>query len=224
MPMAQNLNGGVNRAPPPLSLSSLIHTYLCSRFAFQLYHRTNDIGKTFFFVADSESEANDWVSILKEECAKAPMEPETEEDLLATAAGDGPKVQGPDGEDMEDGEEPKTRKRGLTERIHENIHMDLGMREKIECEILFRLLISYFEIVKKNISDMIPKAISFLLIGKLKNKLTSHLINELDSEAKVKQMSAVSPEVIQKRVQLKKTLNLLSDSQKILQDLSHTSF
>ena len=65
------------------------------------------------------------------------------------------------------------------------------MREKIECEILFRLLISYFEIVKKNVSDMVPKSISFLLIDKLKVKLTSHLINELDSEAKIKQRSAV---------------------------------
>ncbi|GMI35661.1 hypothetical protein TeGR_g13031 [Tetraparma gracilis] len=192
------------------------------RFAFQLYHRTNDIGKTFFFTAESEQEANDWVAILKEECLKPPMEPETEEDLLATAATSGPKADGEGGEDDE--ELVETRKRGLTERIHETIHMDLGMREKIECEILFRLLISYFEIVKKNISDMIPKAVSFLLIDKLKTKLTSHLINELDSEAKVKQMSAVSPEIVQKRVQLKKTLNLLGDSQQILQELSHTTF
>ena len=98
------------------------------------------------------------------------------------------------------------------------------MREKIECEILFRLLISYFEIVKKNVSDMIPKAISYLLIDKLKVKLTSYLINELDSEAKIKQLSAVAPEIAEKRVKLKKTLGLLDDSMQILQDLSHTSF
>ena len=98
------------------------------------------------------------------------------------------------------------------------------MREKIECEILFRLLISYFEIVKKNVSDMIPKAVSYLLIDKLKVKLTSYLINELDSEAKIKQLSQVAPEVAQKRVQLKKTLTLLDDSMGILSDLSHTSF
>lgn len=188
------------------------------RYAFQLYHRTNDIGKTFFFTCESEQEANDWVAILKEECAKPPMEPETEEDLLASAANT-IKVEGADEE-----EEPNTRKRGLTERIHESIHSELGMREKIECEILFRLLISYFEIVKKNISDMIPKAVSYLLIDKLKVKLTSYLINELDSEAKIKQLSQVAPEVAQKRTQLKKTLNLLDDSMSILSDLSHTSF
>ena len=191
------------------------------RYAFQLYHRTNDIGKTFFFTCDSEQEANDWVSILKEECAKPPMEPETEEDLLASAA----LTHKPDGGgEGEEEEVPDTRKRGLTERIHESIHQELGMREKIECEILFRLLISYFEIVKKNVSDMIPKAISYLLIDKLKVKLTSYLINELDSEAKIKQLSAVAPEVAEKRVKLKKTLVLLDDSMQILQDLSHTSF
>ena len=89
---------------------------------------------------------------------------------------------------------------------------------------MFRLLISYFEIVKKNVSDMVPKSISFLLIDKLKVKLTSHLINELDSEAKIKQLSAVAPEVTEKRNQLKKTLTLLDDSMMILSDLSHTSF
>ncbi|GMH47258.1 hypothetical protein TrLO_g8668 [Triparma laevis f. longispina] len=191
------------------------------RYAFQLYHRTNDIGKTFFFTCESEQEANDWVGILKEECAKPPMEPETEEDLLASAAMGGRKGS-QDGQEEED--TPDTRKRGLTERIHESIHQELGMREKIECEILFRLLISYFEIVKKNVSDMLPKAISYLLIDKLKVKLTSYLINELDSEAKIKQLSAVAPEVAEKRVKLKKTLSLLDDSMQILQDLSHTSF
>ena len=189
------------------------------RYAFQLYHRTNDIGKTFFFTCESEQEANDWVALLKEECAKPPMEPETEEDLLASAANH---MGVSSSEDTEGA--PDTRKRGLTERIHESIHSELGMREKIECEILFRLLISYFEIVKKNVSDMIPKAVSYLLIDKLKVKLTSYLINELDSEAKIKQLSQVAPEVAQKRVQLKKTLTLLDDSMGILSDLSHTSF
>ena len=59
---------------------------------------------------------------------------------------------------------------------------------------------------------------------KLKVKLTSYLINELDSEAKIKQLSAVAPEIAEKRVKLKKTLGLLDDSMQILQDLSHTSF
>ena len=194
------------------------------RYAFQLYHPTNDIGRTFFFTCDSEQEANDWVAILKEECAKPPMEPETEEDLLATAAITNMKdPNAPRNDDEDEESKPSTRKRGLTERIHESIHQELGMREKIECEILFRLLISYFEIVKKNVSDMVPKAISFLLIDKLKVKLTSYLINELDSEAKIKQLSAVAPEVQQKRTTLKKTLTLLDDSMNILHELSHTS-
>jgi hypothetical protein len=188
------------------------------KYAFQLYHPEGAF-KTFFFTCESEAEANDWVTTLREECAKPPMEPETEEDLLASAAKGGAKnVAGGDGD-----EAVETRKRGLTERIHMSIHQELGMREKIECEILFRLLISYFEIVKKNVSDMVPKAISYLLIDQLKNKLTSHLISELDSEAKMKQLAAVPPEIIQKRATLKKTLVLLDDSMAILSDLSHTS-
>tara|TARA_B110000971_G_scaffold217571_1_gene254726 strand:+ start:474 stop:1067 length:594 start_codon:yes stop_codon:yes gene_type:complete len=76
------------------------------RFAFQLYHPTNAIGRTFFFTCDSEQEANDWVAILKEECAKPPMEPETEEDLLASASqmNVGSKNSGEDVEGGEGGE------------------------------------------------------------------------------------------------------------------------
>ena len=97
------------------------------------------------------------------------------------------------------------------------------MREKVECEILFRLLYSYFEIVKKNIADQVPKAISLKLINKVKEELCARLLQEIDSEDKVKQLSAVSDDVKQKFEKTKETLTLLHESQAILRDLSYST-
>jgi len=185
------------------------------RCSFQIYHPGGNLGKTFFFQLQDDVEANDWVQTLKDEAAK---EPEDEEDAA------GPQnllLGGTAGEGEEDFDQiPVTRQRGLMDRIHAAIHENLGMREKVECEILFRLLHSYFEIVKCNIADQVPKAISLKLINKVKEELCARLLQEIDSEDKVKQLSAVSDDVKEKFEKNKKTLTLLHDSSNILRDLS----
>jgi dynamin 1-like protein len=192
------------------------------RCSFQIYHPAGNIGKTFFFQLQNEVEANEWVQMLKEEAAKEPEE-EGEEgeggiaNLLGAASG------GEEGEDGFDAIPDGTRQRGLTMRIHAAIHENLGMREKVECEILFRLLHSYFEIVKKNIADQVPKAITLKMINKVKEELCARLLQEIDSEDKVKQLSSVSDEVKVKYEKTKGTLELLQDSQAILRDLSSSA-
>ncbi|GMI49084.1 hypothetical protein TrCOL_g3742 [Triparma columacea] len=185
------------------------------RCSFQIYHPAGNIGKTFFFQLQNEVEANEWVQCLKEEAAKQP-EVEGEEG----PEGAGGLLGGPAPTEDEIDQIPTTRQRGLTDRIHAAIHENLGMREKVECEILFRLLYSYFEIVKKNIADQVPKAISLKLINKVKEELCARLLMEIDSEDKVKQLSAVSDEVKDRFEKTKATLTLLHDSQAILRDLS----
>lgn len=185
------------------------------RCCFQIYHPGGNIGKTFFFQLQDDVEANDWVQCLKEEAAKEPMDEEDEEGGNLLLGGTSPEGEGEDFDQI-----PSGRQRGLTDRIHAAIHENLGMREKVECEILFRLLHSYFEIVKCNIADQVPKAISLKLINKVKEELCARLLQEIDSEDKVKQLSAVSDDVKAKFEKTKKTLTLLHDSSAILRDLS----
>jgi len=194
------------------------------RCSFQVYHPAGNIGKTFFFQLQNEVEANEWVQTLKDEALKEPEEEEEGGGGIANLLGAGGSVvENGEGEDGFDAVPDGTRQRGLTMRIHAAIHENLGMREKVECEILFRLLHSYFEIVKKNIADQVPKAITLLMINKVKEELCARLLQEIDSEDKIKQLSSVSDEVKVKYEKTKSTLELLHDSQAILRDLSSSS-
>jgi hypothetical protein len=191
------------------------------RCSFQIYHPAGNIGKTFFFQLQNEVEANEWVQCLKEEAAKTPEEEDEEGAGVANLLNVDATTE--EAEDGFDAVPSGGRSRGLTMRIHAAIHENLGMREKVECEILFRLLHSYFEIVKKNIADQVPKAITLKMINKVKEELCARLLQEIDSEEKVKQLSSVSDEVKSKYEKNKATLELLHDSQAILRDLSSSS-
>jgi hypothetical protein len=58
------------------------------------------------------------------------------------------------------------------------------------------------------------------LVTKDKEELCARLLQEIDSEEKVKQLSSLSDETKSKYENTKATLELLHDSQAILRDLS----
>lgn len=51
--------------------------------------------------------------------------------------------------------------------------------EKIECELISRLIISYFNIIKEMIEDQIPKAIMTLLVNHVKESISNRLVVKL---------------------------------------------
>ena len=58
-------------------------------------------------------------------------------------------------------------------------------REKIEMEIIKSLIESYFNIVRKNFIDMVPKTIMYFLVNHVKDELQNELVSELYREAEV---------------------------------------
>ncbi|CAF3703427.1 unnamed protein product [Rotaria sp. Silwood1] len=52
----------------------------------------------------------------------------------------------------------------------------LSAREKRDCEVIERLIRSYFLIVRKNIQDSVPKAIMHFLVNSVKDQLQSELV------------------------------------------------
>ncbi|CAF4405019.1 unnamed protein product [Rotaria sp. Silwood2] len=52
----------------------------------------------------------------------------------------------------------------------------LSSREKCDCEVIERLIRSYFLIVRKNIQDSVPKAIMHFLVNFVKDQLQSELV------------------------------------------------
>lgn len=73
------------------------------------------------------------------------------------------------------------------ERVAENIDhheeedeiLELSEREQLECELIRRLIVSYFGIVREIIQDQVPKAIMCLLVNYIKSNLQNRLVVKL---------------------------------------------
>lgn len=53
------------------------------------------------------------------------------------------------------------------------------LREQTETDMIKRLIVSYFNVVKKNVNDSIPKTIVTFLVNHCKNSCEKILVNNL---------------------------------------------
>lgn len=58
----------------------------------------------------------------------------------------------------------------------------LGERERMECELIRRLIISYFGIVRQTIQDQVPKAIMCMLVNRTRDSVQNRLVQKLYKE------------------------------------------
>lgn len=63
-------------------------------------------------------------------------------------------------------------------RVHDNPKL----REQTETDMIKRLIVSYFNVVKKNINDSIPKSIVTFLVNHCRNSCEKILVSNLYSE------------------------------------------
>lgn len=59
----------------------------------------------------------------------------------------------------------------------------LNEKEELECELIRRLIISYFNIVREMIQDQVPKAIMCLMVNHCKDTVQNRLVTELYKES-----------------------------------------
>ena len=59
-------------------------------------------------------------------------------------------------------------------------------KERIEMEIIKSLVDSYFDIVRKNFTDMVPKTIMYFLVNHVRDSLQNELVSELYREAEAR--------------------------------------
>lgn len=90
----------------------------------------------------------------------------------------------------------------------------LNEREVLETEVIKLLLNSYFAIVKRTLSDMVPKAIMFHLVQYSKDNMQSELLKEIYKQQN--DLLDESAEVVQRRKELTEMLEALRRAEKIV--------
>ncbi|CCK71646.1 dynamin-related GTPase DNM1 KNAG_0H02320 [Huiozyma naganishii CBS 8797] len=82
----------------------------------------------------------------------------------------------------------------------------LTEREQLECELIRRLIISYFDIVREMIEDQIPKAIMCLLVNHCKESIHNRLVAELYKEAMLDELLQEDETLAQERANCEQLL------------------
>ena len=86
----------------------------------------------------------------------------------------------------------------------------ISEKEKIEMEIIKTLVGSYFDIVRKNFTDMVPKTIMYFLVNHVRDSLQNELVSELYREAEVGTLLQEAEDIAARRqtcVEMKDLLN-----------------
>lgn len=92
----------------------------------------------------------------------------------------------------------------------------LGEREHVEMVIIKSLIKSYFEIVCKNVSDAVPKAIMAFLVNASREELQSELVRELYKEEQFDTLLQEAPRIKEERNSCEKVVKELQKAIKIL--------
>ncbi len=84
-------------------------------------------------------------------------------------------------------------------------------REQTETEMIKRLIVSYFNVVKKNINDSVPKTIVTFLVNHCRNSCEKILVSNLYKEEKYESLLHEEEAVIGEREKLQKEIGVLKE-------------
>jgi dynamin 1-like protein len=94
-----------------------------------------------------------------------------------------------------------------------------GEQETVEIAVTRLLLKSYYDIVRKNIQDLVPKAIMHFLVNHVKRELHSVFIRKLYRENLFEEMLQEKEEIAVKRKRCKEILRVLQQAAWTLEEL-----
>lgn len=93
-------------------------------------------------------------------------------------------------------------------------------REQMELLVIKRFIKSYFGIVKKNIADLVPKTIMFMLVNKSKQRLQQDLALALYKEDQFEKLLSEDPEIARKRKDAQDLLSILQKALSIINEVN----
>jgi hypothetical protein len=92
-------------------------------------------------------------------------------------------------------------------------------RERMETEVIRRLMRSYFDIIKKKIIDSIPKCITLFMVQKATGSMHDQLVGNLYKDEIVTQMLEESEETISRRNRCREVLKMMEQSMKAIDEV-----
>ncbi|CAG8387992.1 unnamed protein product [Penicillium salamii] len=99
---------------------------------------------------------------------------------------------------------------------HENTEPALTDREMLECELIQRLISSYFAIVRETIADQVPKAVMHLLVNHCKDVVQNRLVSELYKEDLFSELLYEDDGIKAEREKCEKLLETYKEAAKIV--------
>ncbi|KAF6005879.1 hypothetical protein HII12_005455 [Brettanomyces bruxellensis] len=110
----------------------------------------------------------------------------------------------------------------LYEEQMDKLSLSLGTideREEMECELIRRLIVSYFGIIRQTIQDQVPKAIMFLLVNYCKDSVQNTLVQKLYKESLFEALLYEDENIVQERDKCKKQLELYKSASDVIADV-----
>ncbi|RLN21652.1 hypothetical protein BBJ28_00005537 [Nothophytophthora sp. Chile5] len=92
-------------------------------------------------------------------------------------------------------------------------------RERIETEIIKSLLASYFDIVRKNFLDLVPKAIMCFMVAHSKENIQNELVSSLYREDKIAELLAETGDIAVRRSNCDEMRTLLQRALEIVNEV-----
>lgn len=96
---------------------------------------------------------------------------------------------------------------------------ELTEREQLECELIRRLIISYFGIVREMIQDQVPKSIMCLLVNHIKEHIQNRLVVKLYNEALFNDLLQEDETIQAEREKCLEVLKTYREAFKIISDV-----
>ena len=95
----------------------------------------------------------------------------------------------------------------------------LTCAHSFDSDLVIEILIkSYYGIVKKTVTDMVPKMIMLMLVGHAKDGLQNELLAELYKPDMFDTMLEESEEAAQRRKQCKRQIAFLSQAERVVSE------
>jgi dynamin 1-like protein len=92
-------------------------------------------------------------------------------------------------------------------------------RELSEVQVIKSLIESYFKVVRKNFTDLVPKTIMFFLVNHVKDAMQNELVSELYRESEVSSLMKEADDVAQRRQNCEEMKDLLGKALEIVNEV-----